>query len=120
MSLRVLSVASEAVPLVKTGGLADVVGALPAAMAAAVEDKTLLCPKACGAEAAWVGAVEVLAAGSLDEVVRHYTGQSPIAAAEAGEVLAGPQGRDLRDVKGQERAKRALEIAAAQGIGQHQ
>ncbi|MFM5885133.1 MAG: glycogen synthase GlgA [Novosphingobium sp.] len=33
MSLRVLSVASEAVPLVKTGGLADVAGALPAALA---------------------------------------------------------------------------------------
>ena len=35
MTLRVLSVASEAVPLVKTGGLADVAGALPAALAAA-------------------------------------------------------------------------------------
>jgi starch synthase len=33
MSLNVLSVASEAVPLVKTGGLADVVGALPGALA---------------------------------------------------------------------------------------
>ncbi len=33
MSLRVLSVASEAVPWVKTGGLADVAGALPAALA---------------------------------------------------------------------------------------
>lgn len=32
-TLHVLSVASEAVPLVKTGGLADVVGALPAALA---------------------------------------------------------------------------------------
>ncbi|MBB3860369.1 starch synthase [Novosphingobium hassiacum] len=33
MTIRVLSVASEAVPLVKTGGLADVVGALPSALA---------------------------------------------------------------------------------------
>ena len=32
-TLRVLSVASEAYPLVKTGGLADVVGALPRALA---------------------------------------------------------------------------------------
>lgn len=43
MTLRVLSVASEAVPLVKTGGLADVVGALPEAVAShGVEITTLL------------------------------------------------------------------------------
>ena len=90
-----------------------VIGALPAAMAAAEEDRVLLCPKACGAEAAWVGATQVLAARSLDEVLRHYTGQVPITPAEAGEVVADPQRRDLREVKGQERAKRALEIAAA-------
>ncbi|MGL6211308.1 MAG: YifB family Mg chelatase-like AAA ATPase [Paracoccaceae bacterium] len=95
------------------GRLMPVIGALPAAMAAATEDRTLLCPKACGAEAAWVGACEVLAPATLAEVVRHYTGQQPITAAQAGEVTAEPFGRDLRDVKGQERAKRALEIAAA-------
>ena len=95
------------------GRLIGVLGALPAAMAAAEEDRTLLCPRACGPEAAWVGACQVLAAGSLDEVVRHYTGQSPLTPAEAGEVTVAPVGRDLRDVKGQERAKRALEIAAA-------
>ncbi len=95
------------------GRLVPVIGALPAAMAAAEENRVLLCPKACGAEAAWVGATRVLAAGSLDEVLRHYTGAALITPAEAGEVTAPPQSRDLRDVKGQERAKRALEIAAA-------
>jgi len=95
------------------GRLIAVTGALPAAMLAAEEDRTLFCPLACGAEAAWVGATEVLAAASLAEVVRHFTGQSPLTPAEAGEVTAPKTGRDLRDVKGQERAKRALEIAAA-------
>jgi len=95
------------------GRLIAVAGALPAAMAAAEEDRTLLCPRASGAEAAWVGAVQVLAAHSLDEVVRHYTGQSPLTPAEPGEVTADPLRRDLAEVKGQERAKRALEIAAA-------
>ena len=50
---------------------------------------------------------------SLAEVVRHFTGQAPLTPAEAGEVADPADGRDLRDVKGQERAKRALEIAAA-------
>ena len=95
------------------GRLIPVIGALPAAMAAAEEGRALLCPKACGAEAAWVGATQVLAANSLDEVVRHFTGQMSLTAAEAGEVVTAPFSRDLRDVKGQERAKRALEIAAA-------
>jgi magnesium chelatase family protein len=95
------------------GRLMPVLGALPAAMAAAEEDRTLLCPQACGAEAAWVGGCQVLAAASLDAVVRHYTGQAPLTPAEAGEVQKADTSRDLRDVKGQERAKRALEIAAA-------
>ncbi|WP_457650008.1 YifB family Mg chelatase-like AAA ATPase [Profundibacter sp.] len=95
------------------GSLIQVIGALPAAMAAAEHDRALLCPKACGAEAAWVGATQVLAAGSLADVVRHYTGQSPLTPAVAGEVQRENHSRDMRDVKGQERAKRALEIAAA-------
>lgn len=95
------------------GRLIPVIGALPAAMAAAEEGHILLCPKACGAEAAWVGACQVLGAASLAEVIRHFTGQGAITPSEAGEVLPEAGGRDLRDVKGQERAKRALEIAAA-------
>ncbi|MGV8987715.1 MAG: YifB family Mg chelatase-like AAA ATPase [Cypionkella sp.] len=95
------------------GRLMPVIGALPAAMAAAEESKALLCPHACGAEAAWVGSTEVLAAGSLAEVVAHFTGRKALPVAEAGEVISSPAGPDLRDVKGQERAKRALEIAAA-------
>ena len=95
------------------GTLLPVIGALPAALAAAQCDRALICPTACGREAAWVGAARVLAAGSLAEVVRHFTGQSPIPEATPGEVRVDPAATDLRDVKGQERAKRALEIAAA-------
>ena len=95
------------------GALVPVNGALPAAMAAAEADRGLLCPKASGAEAAWVGNAQVIAAANLGDVVRHYTGQAPLEPAQPGEVQKDVQSRDLRDVKGQERAKRALEIAAA-------
>ncbi|MFP4044782.1 MAG: YifB family Mg chelatase-like AAA ATPase, partial [Rhodosalinus sp.] len=95
------------------GLLMPVLGALPAAMAAAEADRALLCPRASGPEAAWVGGAQVIGAASLGDVVRHYTGQAPIPPAEPGEITGDPSARDLRDVKGQERAKRALEIAAA-------
>ncbi|WP_372613152.1 YifB family Mg chelatase-like AAA ATPase [Aquicoccus sp.] len=95
------------------GSLIPVVGALPAAMAAAEADRILLCPAASGAEAAWVGATQVIAAARLSDMVRHLNGQTPLTPAEPGEVQQAPHARDLRDVKGQERAKRALEIAAA-------
>jgi magnesium chelatase family protein len=95
------------------GSLIQVIGALPAAMAAAEHDRALLCPEACGAEAAWVGATQVLAATSLTGVVHHFTGRTPLMPATAGEVKHRDHPRDMREVKGQERAKRALEIAAA-------
>jgi len=95
------------------GSLIPVIGALPAAMTAAADDRALICPQACGGEAAWVDAANVLAADSLAAVVQHFSGQSPLRAADPGEVYRPDNARDLRDVKGQERAKRALEIAAA-------
>ncbi|NSX56200.1 YifB family Mg chelatase-like AAA ATPase [Parasulfitobacter algicola] len=96
-----------------SGNLVQVIGALPAAMAAAEEERTLVCPKACGPEAAWVGATNVIAPETLGDVVRHFTGQRILAPATPGEVKLDHSTRDLKDVKGQERAKRALEIAAA-------
>src|SRR6056297_3393678 len=95
------------------GALHPVAGALPAAIAAAASDRALLCPAACGAEAAWVGDADVFAAASLGEVLAHLSGQAPLAPARPGEVVGDIAAGDLRDVKGQERAKRALEIAAA-------
>lgn len=95
------------------GSLVPVLGALPAAMAAASEDRQLLCPWACGAEAAWVGSANVIAPRTLADVIRHFNGQAIIAPSKPSEVTKSASVRDMSEVKGQERAKRAIEIAAA-------
>jgi magnesium chelatase family protein len=95
------------------GSLVAVAGALPAAVAAAEAECGLVCPKACGAEAAWVASVQVTAAATLIELVNHLNGKATLAPAQPGTVRASTDPRDLRDVKGQEKAKRALEVAAA-------
>lgn len=95
------------------GQLMPVAGALPAAVTAAEQGRMLMCPRPSGAEAAWVDAAQVFGAATLTEAVQHFTGQRPIEPASPGEAVAGTGTKDLRDVKGQEQAKRALEIAAA-------
>jgi magnesium chelatase family protein len=98
------------------GALLGVAGALPAAMAANSRDLGLICPRASGPEAAWAGDdVDVLAPENLVQIVNHIRGTQVLSRprpALAEDTAALP---DLRDIKGQEAAKRALEVAAAGG-----
>jgi len=97
------------------GRIAPSPGVLLAAMHASAEGRGLVCPAAQGAEAAWAGSIEVLAAPDLLALINHFKGHGLLAAPVAGEVEPIGHGPDLRQVKGQEVAKRALEIAAAGG-----
>ena len=95
------------------GRLQPVTGALPAALKAAELGKDLFCPETSGAEAAWVDATRVFATKSLLAIIQHLTGQAPREPAIARQITPKSSVLDMAEVRGQERAKRALEIAAA-------
>ncbi len=97
------------------GRVAASPGVLLAALHAGSVERGLVCPVAQGPEAAWAGHVEVLAAPDLLALLAHFKGTALLRAPEPGAVDAPVRAADLAQVKGQETAKRALEIAAAGG-----
>lgn len=96
------------------GALTPVAGVLPAAMAAAERGMGLVCPAACGPEAAWAsGDLDVVAPVSLVQLANHVRGVQVLSRPQPGVERPAGAAPDLADVRGQESARRALEIAAA-------
>ncbi|MDF1608341.1 YifB family Mg chelatase-like AAA ATPase [Hoeflea sp. YIM 152468] len=98
------------------GTIASVAGALPAAIGANALGKGLICPADSGPEAAWAGEeIEILAPRSLIAMANHFRGTQVLSRPVAAMRAAAANMPDLSDIRGQETAKRALEVAAAGG-----
>ncbi len=98
------------------GAILPVNGVLPAAVAAAARELGLICPGQCGGEAAWLGRdIEILASANLLALINHFAGSQVLTPPNPEIASGGQDYPELGDIKGQETAKRALEIAAAGG-----
>jgi len=97
------------------GVLLPVSGILPAAISANASGEGIICPARCGAEALWAGDVDVLAPHSLLALINHFKGTQILTPPERILKESDRSVPDMKDIRGQESARRALEVAAAGG-----
>ena len=98
-----------------SGELRSVPAILPAVLRAEAAGRRVIVPKGNEVEAS-LASSRVYPATSLTEITSHLSGKEPIVVVEKTDLArVDPASNDLTDVRGQQHAKRALEIAAAGG-----
>ena len=97
------------------GRILPVGGVLPTAMHAHAKNLGLICPEACGSEAAWSGLEGILAPNSLLALINHMKATQMLSAPVCEVQTHTTSGTDMREIRGQHVARRALEVAAAGG-----
>jgi magnesium chelatase family protein len=97
------------------GALLPVAGVLPASIGAQSAGLGIICPVEGGAEALWAGEIEVLAPGTLLALINHFKGVQTLPAPERATKELRRNLPDMQSIRGQESARRALEVAAAGG-----
>ena len=95
------------------GTLVNVNGVLPAAVAAKKRGYGIICPASQGSEAVWAGLSDIVAPQTLLQLINHFQGSEQLEIPQAKRRDDAAALPDMKDVKGQESAKRAMEIAAA-------
>lgn len=90
-------------------------GVLPTALLAAERDLDLICPADNGQEAAWAQDIDIIAPRTLLALMNHFSGHQVLARPTPHVQENTEYHVDLSDIRGQHRAKRALEITAAGG-----
>ncbi len=99
--------------LALTGELRPVNGALPIALGARERQLQLILPTASAASAALIRNAEVFQANHLLDICRYFHQQADLERPAVQPSSQQPRYEDMSDVRGQHRARRAMEIAAA-------
>lgn len=97
------------------GTLLPVSGILPAAIGANAGGRGIICPEPCGSEALWAGDIDVLAPRTLLAIINHCKGVQVLSPPQKNLDETARRLPDMKDIRGQETARRALEVAAAGG-----